>query len=566
MEKYGDMEIRRHRPIFNTALSFAAALAVLLFFGLKYPYHLHYQEQFQLFQFTVPYFLDLAKIPGGLACWCGRFLTQFCYYYWAGAVIIALLFAAIQILVHINFRQAPYSVSFIPAILTFLFLLDENALLSAPVALVLTLLALTASKNAKPWIIFALQPVLYFLLGPLSIAFGLGTAARRKELWTAISTAAIYLFCTIAAYQIFPYSFDNLLFGLNYHRYRSVIPALPVAAAFLIPVTGLIPSVRYVFNLLIFTAIIIASTLCTAKFADFQKEEMMKYDFHARMKLWNRTLQMADRKAPATPMSVSCLNLALAMTDRMGDRMFHYFQNGPQGLLADFVRDYTSPLATAEAYYRMGMTNTAQRFVFEAQESIPDYQKSARCYARLAETNLVNGDYDVARKYLIPLTHTLFYRKWALSVLPLLDDEEAVAHHPEYGMLRSYRFNSRDFLFSDKDMDSMLGLLASENHSNRVAYNYLLAWTLLSKNLERFAGCLSLVHFETLPQVYQEAFVLLWAQTHDSPEGLPPTISRNTISGISSFMRDSGSGKDMGYMEKVYGKTYWFYYFYRYRQ
>ena len=172
-------------------------------------------------------------------------------------------------------------------------------------------------------------------------------------------------------------------------------------------------------NILLFAGIASVSVVVVSKTADISKEETMKYDFHARMKLWNRTIEMADRKSPSTPISVTCLNLALAVTDRMGDRMFNYFQNGPQGLLADFVRDYTSPLSTAEAYYHLGMINTAQRFVFEAQEAIPDYHKSARCYARLAETNLINGDYDVARKYLLPLTHTLFYKKWAESVLAL---------------------------------------------------------------------------------------------------------------------------------------------------
>lgn len=559
------MEFEKKRLITRVAASLLSAVAVLLFFGLRYPYHLHYQEQFQLFQFTWAYFRDLVVIPGGLACWGGRFLTQFCYFYWAGAFILAALFSAIQALTYRNFRQAPYSVSFIPAVLVFLFLLDENALFSAPVALALSLLALTASKKAGTAVCLVLQAVLLFLLGPLSITYGLSIAVQRKSVPTAIITALIFIVLSFAAYQVFPYSFNNLLYGLNYHRYRSIIPVLPIAAALAIPATGLVPSLKPVFNILIFAAIAAAAIICTSKIADFSKEEMMKYDFHARMKLWNRTLAMADRKSPRTPISVSCLNLALAMTDRIGDGLFQYYQNGPQGLLGDFVRDYTSPLSTAEAYYRMGMINTAQRFVFEAQEAIPDYQKSARCYARLAETNLLNGDYDVARKYLIPLTHTLFYRRWALSVLPLLGDEEAIARHPEYGPLRRFRFSGHDFLFSNDEMVSMLGLLSMENHDNRVAYNYLLAWTLLSKDLNRFAECLSLVQFDAMPRAYQEALLLLWVQTHSDTDGLPPVIDRRLVAEMEAFMRDSSARKDAGYMEKVYGRTYWFYYLYRYR-
>ena len=56
------------------------------------------------------------------------------------------------------------------------------------------------------------------------------------------------------------------------------------------------------------------------------------------------------------------------------------------------------------------MITVAQRTVFEAQEAILDFQKSGRCYQRLAQTYLILGNYEVARKYLIALQKTLFYR------------------------------------------------------------------------------------------------------------------------------------------------------------
>lgn len=556
------------------ALSILSALAVFLFFGLKYPYHLHYQEQYQLFQFTWTYFLDLVTVPGGLADWCGRFLVQFCYYYWAGAAILAFLFATLQLLTHFAFRQAPYSLSFVPAVLVFLFLLDENALFSAPVAIVGSLAALLLTRKSGSFVVAVVQFVLFFLLGPLSLAYGLCIAVFKKKIWIAIASVILFAAWTVVSYLIFPYSFDNLLFGLHYHRFRSVVPVLPIVAALCIPLVGMSeicrPRIRKqswkaVANVLLFAIIVSVSVFHTSKMADMSKEETMKYDFFARMKMWNRIIELADKKSPSTPIPVACLNLALAMTDRMGDRMFNYFQNGPQGLLADFVRDYTSPLSTAEAYYHLGMINTAQRFVFEAQEAIPDYQKSARCYARLAETNLINGYYDVARKYLIPLTHTLFYRKWAESVIALLEDEDAIESHPEYGRLRRYRFTRRDFLFSNDEKYSMLGLLSSDNHENYVAYNYLLGLTLLSKDLQHFVECLSLVNYETMPKVYQEALLLYWVQTHEGLDGLPSVINPNLVDRMIGYMRDSKAGKNMKYLEKVYGNTYWFYYLNRYR-
>ena len=38
-------------------------VAVLLFFGLAYPHHLHYQEQYQLFLFDNTYVWDIVRLP-----------------------------------------------------------------------------------------------------------------------------------------------------------------------------------------------------------------------------------------------------------------------------------------------------------------------------------------------------------------------------------------------------------------------------------------------------------------------------------------------------------------------
>ena len=73
-------------------------VSVLLFFGLAYPHHLHYQEQFQLFLFDGNYAWDIVRLPGGIADLLGRFCTQFFLYAWSGAFIIGLLLSVIQLL------------------------------------------------------------------------------------------------------------------------------------------------------------------------------------------------------------------------------------------------------------------------------------------------------------------------------------------------------------------------------------------------------------------------------------------------------------------------------------
>ena len=90
-------------------------LAVLLFFGLAYPHHLHYQEQYQLFLFDSTYVWEIVKLPGGVADLLGRFCTQFFLFAWVGALIIAILLSVVQLLMLRLVKWGwLYGLSFVP--------------------------------------------------------------------------------------------------------------------------------------------------------------------------------------------------------------------------------------------------------------------------------------------------------------------------------------------------------------------------------------------------------------------------------------------------------------------
>ena len=141
--------------------------------------------------------------------------------------------------------------------------------------------------------------------------------------------------------------------------------------------------------------------------------ELLDYDLLVRGNRWEQVIQKAERQQPDLPQSVCATNLALGMTNQMGRRASDFFQNGPEGLFPAFSKDPFSTLTTAEVYFQLGLINTAQRYYFEAMEAAPNYKKSCRCIRRLAETNLINGQYGVARKYLHILEKTVFYKRWA---------------------------------------------------------------------------------------------------------------------------------------------------------
>ena len=96
----------------------------------------------------------------------------------------------------------------------------------------------------------------------------------------------------------------------------------------------------------------------------------------------------------------------------------------------------------------------------------------------------------MARKYLTALKKTLFYRDWANETLPLLGNEEAIAKHPEYGHLRRFAYKE-NFFFSDHVTPEMLESLYSNDTENRMAYQYLLAYYLLTGDREGFNHIIS---------------------------------------------------------------------------
>ena len=575
----------RLQKIAALAMTVLTGIGIFVFFAFRYRYHLHFQEQYQLFEWTCAYFADVARVPGGLADWLGRCLTQFFYHAPAGAALLAVLLCGVQLLGWAACRRRTfftYVLSFVPALLLVVYFCDENALAGSIVALALSLAVAAlcrrvASRKGRRVLELILLPVLYMACGPLCILFAIAVvcsevADGEGRPWLfALGMVAVAAASVLVAWRIFPYPFNRLVQGVHYHRFHNIIPGFlygaAVAAVLVVLVSCLKtrkPLKSMAIPAALFVALVAAGTFVTLRVADPVKEEWMRYDFMVRMQMWNRIRQQADRKNPDNPKTVSCLNLALAKTGRLADNQFSYFQNGPEGLIPGFEGDYTNPVSTGEIFWHLGMVNTAQRYAFEAQEAIPDFQKSARFYRRLAETNLVNGDTLVAMKYLKVLEHTTFYRSWARETAALVTDGTLFEKRPELAQAREFRLKEHDFFFSDTEMDSMLGFLHVEHPENRMALDYLLSWCLLRKDLTRFAECLQMVDTKPLPQTYQEALLLLWVFTHEDFNGLPESIAPVNVQRINRFMADANAGKSEAVMKATYGNTYWFYFIFRY--
>jgi hypothetical protein len=571
-------------------LSLAFGLVVFWFFAFLYPFHLNYQEQYQMFLFSADYFLNFFAKPGGISDYIGNFFTQFYFYSWVGALIIALLLVVLQRAVWFISKQLGAKlvfipITFIPSVLYWSLFCDENYLLGGLIVMLLGSGFLAAymmikSVNIRMGFVLISIPVLYWITGGAFVLlplFALIVEAVNRNLkiaqWSVfalVSIAFSYAIPTLCKLWFLQYPIRKVWIGANYFRFLVSVPVsvgvvalllvvIPISLHFLSKKVKRDHSKTWIAGQLIM--LVFGASFLINHSVDMSKEEVMAYDFNCRMRKWDKVIAMAEKKTPTTPLSVTCLNLALAKEDLLGECMFKYFQNGIGGLMPDFVRDYTIPMIAGEVYYHLGFVNTAQRFAFEAMEALPDYQKSSRAIMRLAETNIINGNYEVAEKYLRLLQKTFYYRGWATNALNTIKDEKLIAQHPEWGWLRQCR-TQEDFLFSEGEKDMMLGVLFKQNRVNRMAFEYLMAYSLLTKDLKHFLQYFPLSEsfkYNVIPKSYQEALYYVWATTNNDPtKDIPYPVSNITKQRFQAFQKMPGQVNSAS-TPNEFSDTYWYY-------
>ncbi|MBQ9215596.1 MAG: hypothetical protein IJ159_02440 [Prevotella sp.] len=464
-------------------LSVLIGTGIFLFWYVAYPHALSYQEQYQLFLWTGDYFWERVSLPGGFADWLGEFIVQFYYVEWLGALLLALLFVVLQ---RLTLRLLTHGIvsmclSLVPVALLLWLMGDINVLLSLPVAIILALaLACIRMHKRYFWIEILILPVAYWLIGPavwmyliVRVLQNHGDSPRVIRL-RLLTQRTVPMILWLLAVQLVAYAWllpqwplQQVMAGLSYYRIPLHYP----------------------------------------HWNGYDKDmyELIRMDYLVRNERWDDIVKRAGVYQVKTPFWSECVNLALAKKRLLADRMFDFWQSGEDALIIPRTRDLTSMLPSAEAFWHLGMVNSAQRYMFDTQESILNAKKSGRCTKRIAECMLVNGHYQTARKQLDLLKKSLFYCAWADSV----EWSDAwVDAHPVYGKLRKLKYRE-NFLYNYEEIDKMFGLLFMNNPENKMALDYFMGQMLLKGNMQGFQQYLQWAQqyggYRLMPLGYQDA-------------------------------------------------------------
>ena len=495
MPKFGTIMAQHWRAV----VTIVFGIGVFLFWFVASPQWLSYWEQMQLFRWESSYFINDISISGGLADYLGEFIVQFYYVEWLGALLLALLFIAIQRVTYIvlaDFLPTKartiwlYVVSFSIAILMWLLLGDINVMLSFPIACALSLLAVWLMNRWQRrwhyavWFDLLIAPAIFWLFG--------GGAS-----WLYVVVRLLYL---VKSQRQFVYTASLLyLLAIQAIAAQTVLTQWPKKSVFVGLNYYFIP-MQYVGQHIGFDPIL---------------RKVLMSDYLVRHERWSEIIARSEERHVRDNFTLNCINLALSQERQLAERMFDFYQVDEGSLLMSRVRDCMSNYPTMEAFWRLGLVNSCLRYASDLQESIYNGRKSGRLVKRIAECHIVNGNYDLARKNLGLLKLSTFYRSWAIETEKLLEDESRVASHPIYGRLRSFRLIDKIY-FSYPEKEKILGRLFIKNQNNKMALDYFLGDLLLKGDFKSFARYSTWVQqyggYQKVPRGYMDAAQFIQSQ------------------------------------------------------
>jgi len=555
------------------------------------------------------FFTQSISCPGGLVEYLGAFLFQFFCYSWAGALVVAVQAWLIcvcldTILKTLNVPRIRWICFLPPTLLLFAYSQYTNYFITTMAmltALIFICLYLKIRRNSTfgPLIIFLfLSVILYYLAGAAMLLFA-AVCVIYELLFTRSRFSASA--CLLVA-LIIPYIAAVFIFNISIAE--AFTDLLPLSHTFLanessrrfiviiyilyllLPLTVLVFGVYAAFakksqtsdrlataswcarmGMLKWTiaALLILAVAGSVLFLchDNELKTGLEADYYTCHKMWHKVLKVAERY-PDNYFIIHAVNRALYHTGQLPYKMFSYPQH-PDALfltLPELSRMYWKQF---DIYISLGAMNIAEHTLVE---SMIAHGKRPLILKRLALVNMVKANMNSAEVYLRALSKTLFHARWANDYLRKLQADPNLAEDSEIQTLRRMNIE-RNYLFITYVNEGVLVALLEKNRQNKMAFEYLMAWYLLTKQLDKFANNLDRLddfNYPQIPPVYEEAILIYETIVGGKAPLKGRKVSRQTYMKAAGFsklyasIRGNSPAVAATLTEKDYGDTYFFYY------
>ncbi|MGA2092730.1 MAG: DUF6057 family protein [Sedimentisphaerales bacterium] len=618
----------RNLPVASVVFFGAFYLFLWLYVGPLLYHHFEISRRSLYFETGWPFLLDYLSYPSGLSQYLAAFLTQLCYFSWLGALCITLIAWAIYRLtasLTVIKADSPWRViHYVPALLMLMICCRyENPLSTGMAVLIAAFFSVMYEKFsprpalARGALFLIICGVLYYIAGSAVLVFVALAAIyeffhRPEPVFGALYLILGAAVCWFLNTHIFKpemselFLYSNPFSPVEYNLIReswtrvfegALFVGLPVLVLFvnLVRRLGKSGSIfrtswwnydknssvmkRVIchlylggFKWIIQIALLILIAVPGVLFSyDYKTRRTLQMSYFACRRMWPELLVVAE-KIPLNRYQYfyfNALNRALYHTGRMGNEMFTCPQNYD-------IRDLVFSMENAgnqvimermELCLELGLVNVAERIAHEFLGWTND-RPNPFVLKQFALIYITKGRIETARVFLRALSKNLFYGREAKDLLrrleidPLLENDENIQH------LRSIMITN-DLIFGPYPEEGRcLEELLRINKHNRMAFEYLMAHYLLTKQLGKFVENLHRLDdfgYDSIPRHYQEAILIYKG------------ISRKDVDlgqrGINAEVKEQYDdideiiqryNNDMELMRKViapkYGDTYFFYF------
>ncbi|MBN1895735.1 hypothetical protein JW906_14675, partial [bacterium] len=234
----------------------------------------------------------------------------------------------------------------------------------------------------------------------------------------------------------------------------------------------------------------------------------LKIALFSHEKRWDDLLKIAREEKTNRFFDHIQVNRALYHQGKLLESMFAWPQTwGTAGLLIPQEYGYVFPLAISDLFFEMGHVTESQHWAYEAQAM---RENSPRNLQRLFMTHLLKGNPRIAERYLFHLKHSPLYGQWASGREALLREPSRILKDPELARIYNLMPASDFIVRNAYPEDDLINLLKS-NPANRMAFEYLMAWRLLSRQVDEIAlesNRLALFRYAHIPRHIEEALLI----------------------------------------------------------
>lgn len=567
------------------------------------------------------FFNDCMRFPGGLLSWAGAYLTQYFFRPETGAAMLLLLWTATFWTAKWSFRiRSEWSFLIMIPLVALLctqtqlgywiyYLKDIDYAFYHSLGLFLALLLATDFPRLLPqkWQMHArlaqvviVTALCYRPLGIYAVVAAGMVAARTLRLswrWgiAAIASALVAwglipIIQTSGNTMILPD--DRWTFG--FHRFeiaalRCKDMELPFLIACIVPLLlplfgtckeGLQGKVCSILHVQRSTRLLIASQILMLITAAGAWYFASTYDrgtanFHSELRMahaiqeqrWDDVL--AEAQVASAPTRVMTLLRDIALTNKqlLHTRYDYNNQSPSLTVMADSIVVRIGDTFGDLIYYSFGETNFAIR---RNIERTMHFGYSYYTMKLLTQCAIVNGEYDVARKYLDILERSTFQRQWAESVRPLLGDSARIAEDPRFRTPVRFHEDGLSLLGTDDDYVelTLVKMLSSTPSYDPEKQEVILLFSMQSKSPEAFwpqlHQWLQLNPGKKLPQCIQEAAIVYHNNMNTGPDLSLIPIEAETYKRYNDFFADFNQYLKQGMTEESiasalrpkFGKTY----------